>query len=178
MPEAILVLLRHPEETHAQLGAAVRLAESMGGARINALAIRETVQITPAVATTLASRAGALLVAGEDERERVLTLEDAFVCWTVAAGRLAAEIHWFETEGGTTDIVAQWGRRADAIVVGRSRREDWLSRFYELRRPSSPGPASPLPRPRGSFRNGRFVPPTPPVGSEALPAEAGVNAKV
>lgn len=91
-------------------------------------AARETVQITPAVATTLASRAGALLVAGEDERERVLTLEDSFVCWAATAGRLAAEVHWFETEGGTTDIVAQWGRRADAIVVGRPRREDWLSR--------------------------------------------------
>jgi DNA primase len=60
--------------------------------------------------------------------------------------------------------------------LGRMYREDWLSRFYEQRRPAS-GAHSPVPRPRGSFRNGRFTPPSPPVGSRARAiAAAGIDA--
>src|SRR5690348_5511291 len=101
MPEAILVLLRYPEETYALLDAAQRLAESMGGARINALAVRETVQVTPAAAATLATRAEALVAAGEDERRRVLALGASFRRWMAGAGQVAADAHWFEAEGGT-----------------------------------------------------------------------------
>jgi DNA primase len=45
-------------------------------------------------------------------------------------------------------------------------REDWLKRFYELRRPSAFTPA-PQPQRRGTFKNGRFTPPAPPVGGQA-----------
>ena len=59
--------------------------------------------------------------------------------------------------------------------LGRMYREDWLNRFYEQRRPA--GTAFPAPRPRGSFKNGRFTPPTPPVGSGARAiAAAGIDA--
>jgi DNA primase len=50
--------------------------------------------------------------------------------------------------------------------LGRIYREDWLSRFYELRRPSG-FLAAPQPQRRGTFRNGRFTPPAPPVGGQA-----------
>jgi DNA primase len=51
--------------------------------------------------------------------------------------------------------------------VGRMYREDWLNRFYEQRRPGSSAPRQPFtPAKRGSFKNGRFVPPEPPVGQE------------
>lgn len=59
--------------------------------------------------------------------------------------------------------------------LARIYREDWLSRFYDQRRPSAPlfAPA----QRRGSFKQGRFVPPTPPVGSEARAiAAAGIDA--
>jgi DNA primase len=52
--------------------------------------------------------------------------------------------------------------------LARMYREDWLNRFYAQRRPA--GPAS-VPRsftPRGTFKNGRWIPPTPPVGSHAV----------
>jgi DNA primase len=61
--------------------------------------------------------------------------------------------------------------------LGRMYREDWLSRFYELRRPSSPAPGQPQQQRRGSFRNGRFTPPPPPVGSKARAiASSGIDA--
>ncbi|MEA3058251.1 MAG: primase [Sphingomonadales bacterium] len=53
--------------------------------------------------------------------------------------------------------------------LARLYREDWLTRFYALRRPRDFGaPGNDRPRSRGgSFKNGRFVPPPPPVGDRA-----------
>ena len=61
--------------------------------------------------------------------------------------------------------------------LSRIYREDWLSRFYALRRPEGAGPR-PFAQPRrGSFKNGRFVPPTPPASSEARAiAATGIDA--
>jgi DNA primase len=51
--------------------------------------------------------------------------------------------------------------------LARLYREDWLNRFYELRRPQG-APTGPAPQRRpGSFKNGRFVPPQPPVNDKA-----------
>src|SRR4051794_18514886 len=62
--------------------------------------------------------------------------------------------------------------------LSRMYREEWLNRFYEQRRPA--GSAAPRPfakSPRGSFKNGRFVPPAPPVGAHARAiASSGIDA--
>jgi DNA primase len=53
--------------------------------------------------------------------------------------------------------------------LARLYREDWLSRFYALRRPpetTGTGARRSMGR-GGSFKNGRFVPPAPPVGDRA-----------
>ena len=53
--------------------------------------------------------------------------------------------------------------------LARLYREDWLSRFYALRRPpetTGAGARRPMGR-GGTFKNGRFVPPSPPVGDRA-----------
>jgi DNA primase len=59
--------------------------------------------------------------------------------------------------------------------LARIYREDWLTRFYERRRP-----AASAPRPsagRGTFKNGRFVPPQPPVNANARAiASSGIDA--
>jgi DNA primase len=47
--------------------------------------------------------------------------------------------------------------------LSRMYREDWLGRFFEQRRPA--GSATRPFTPRGTFKNGRFVPPEPPVGA-------------
>ena len=127
MSETILLLSRAPEEIDSLLGAGVRLAANMGGARINVLAIRETVQVTPRRAATLADRADAVLEAQDEERQRVFALKESFGEWTTSTGP-QADARWFEAEGDTTDLVAEWGRRADAIVVAKPSHEDTLGR--------------------------------------------------
>ncbi|HEX3422441.1 MAG TPA: DNA primase [Sphingomicrobium sp.] len=60
--------------------------------------------------------------------------------------------------------------------LSRMYREDWLSRFYEQRRPVG-ATSFASPQRRGSFKNGRFVPPQQPVGSNAKAiAVAGIDA--
>jgi nucleotide-binding universal stress UspA family protein len=126
MSEAILVLPRRLEEVSSLLSAAARFAEIIGGARVNILGVCETNQIAPSFAATLADRGAALLDAREEERERVVTLRELCDAWTAQAARPMIDLHWFEAEGSTADIVAQWGRRADVIVAGRPSPEDWL----------------------------------------------------
>jgi nucleotide-binding universal stress UspA family protein len=125
--ETILLLSRTPEELHSLLVAGVRLAANMGGARINVLAIRETVQVTPSGAATLAGRADALVAAQGEEWRRVATLKESFSRWTTGT-EPNADAHWFEADGETTHVVAQWGRRADVIIVGKPSHEDVLGR--------------------------------------------------
>ena len=52
--------------------------------------------------------------------------------------------------------------------LARMYREDWLNRFYDQRRPAGSGnPRAFTPQRRGSFKNGRWTPPDPPVGDKA-----------
>ncbi len=60
--------------------------------------------------------------------------------------------------------------------LARMYREDWLNRFYDQRRPLTASSFA-SPQRRGSFKNGRFVPPQPPVGSNARAiAAVGIDA--
>lgn len=127
MPQAVLVLLRHPEEAGLLLDVAARLAAMMGPARINALAIHETIEITPAGGATLADRSEAIQVARDKEHQRVRMLERVFDNWT-ATVKHTSNAHWFTAEGSTSELVAQWGRRADVIVTTRPSADDRLDR--------------------------------------------------
>lgn len=62
--------------------------------------------------------------------------------------------------------------------LSRIYREDWLNRFYEQRRPAGSGPQRTFtPHKRGTFKNGRFVPPAPPVDAKARAiANSGIDA--
>ncbi|MBV8907621.1 MAG: DNA primase [Sphingomonas sp.] len=64
--------------------------------------------------------------------------------------------------------------------LARMYREDWLGRFYELRRPagqSAPRPFAPQNERRSNFKNGRWTPPAPPVREEARSiASTGIDA--
>ncbi|MFL6735447.1 MAG: DNA primase [Sphingomonas sp.] len=61
------------------------------------------------------------------------------------------------------------------LDLGRMYREDWLSRFYDLRRPAMPSPFSSTER-RGTFKNGRFTAPPQPVDRDARAiASSGID---
>ncbi|MFL6762315.1 MAG: DNA primase [Sphingomicrobium sp.] len=61
--------------------------------------------------------------------------------------------------------------------LSRMYREDWLNRFYEQRRPTASAPRPVTQGRRGSFKNGRFIPPAPPVREEAKSiADFGIDA--
>ena len=59
--------------------------------------------------------------------------------------------------------------------LGRMYREDWLERFYQLRRPAQAPQRSFAPR--ANFKGGRWTPPPPPVREEAKSiASSGIDA--
>jgi DNA primase len=62
--------------------------------------------------------------------------------------------------------------------LARIYREDWLDRFFKQRRPEGSAAARTFtPQRRGTFKNGRFVPPALPVGSNARAiASSGIDA--
>jgi DNA primase len=61
--------------------------------------------------------------------------------------------------------------------LARIYREDWLDRFFKLRRPEGSANARPFtPQRRGTFKNGRFLSPSQPVGSNARAiASSGID---
>lgn len=127
MPQSILVFLRHPENAESLLNAAARLADMMEFACINALAIEETIELTPAAATTFAGRFEEVVAATEAERRRVLALKNIFTEW---ASRVAShsDTLWSEAEGNSSALVVRWGQRADIIVAARPLPNDRVDR--------------------------------------------------
>jgi DNA primase len=126
------------------------------------------------------------LPAGQDPDDLIKSGgRDAFEALLAATEPLDARLwrHEFEAQALTTPEA--WAALKQRLVehaaaiqhpdLARMYREDWLNRFYEIRRPASSAPA-PMQR-RGGFRNGRFTPPAPPVRPEARTiASAGIDA--
>src|SRR3954470_14205879 len=125
------------------------------------------------------------LPAGQDPDDVVRSGgRDAFEALLARPEPLDARLWRHEAEAEPLTTPEAWASlkqrlTAHAAAIGhadlaRIYREDWLSRFYERRRPSGPAPA---PQRRGSFKNGRFTPPAPPVGGEARAiASTGIDA--
>jgi DNA primase len=112
---------------------------------------------------------------------------DAFEALLATPEPLDARLwrHEFESEPlSTPEAWAGLKQRltAHAAAIGdpdlaRIYREDWLSRFYAQRRPADTGRRPFAKSPRGSFKNGRFVPPEAPPGAVMRGiGKAGVDA--
>ena len=81
-----------------------------------------------------------------------------------------------EAWAGLKQRLVDHSSQIDHADLARMYREDWLNRFYEQRRPAVAASFISPPR-RGSFKNGRFVAPQPPVGSHARAiAAVGIDA--
>lgn len=118
MPNVILAVVELPDVAARVLAAAGRLAELTGAVRINALAIRippiETVMRTEEILsekTEMRIRA--------EEHQRAAQLKSIFDAWAVTIQPLAVVTAWADVEGRADAVVAEWGRRADFIVLKR-----------------------------------------------------------
>jgi len=117
------------------------------------------------------------LPAGEDPDDVVRTGgREAFEALIAEPEPLDARLWRHELEAEPLSTPEAWAGLKDRLVayaatighpdLSRIYREDWLNRFYALRRPDQArsAPKGSFARPRGSFRNGRFVPPERPPG--------------
>jgi DNA primase len=128
------------------------------------------------------------LPSGEDPDDVVRTGgREAFEALIASPEPLDARLWRHELEAEPLTTPEAWAGLKDRLVahaatighpdLGRLYREDWLNRFYALRRPEQSRPAARASHARGSFKNGRFTPPPQPVGREARTiASSGIDA--
>jgi nucleotide-binding universal stress UspA family protein len=131
MSSVILAVLDHPPASGGVLAAAGCLADLVGGARVNALLIR-----IPPEATILPSEKVLTLQREAEMRAiqaaRAAAARTAFQAWAEATP-LGATARWIEVEGMTEDVVREWGRRADWIVVERPGHRDYGTTWHGIR---------------------------------------------
>jgi DNA primase len=108
---------------------------------------------------------------------------EAFEALLASPEPLDSRLWRHELEGEPLTTPEAWASFKERLVghaaaighadLARMYREDWLSRFYEQRRP-----AASAPRPFAkTFKNGRFVPPSKPVDAKARAiASSGIDA--
>ena len=119
MPGVVLALVEHPEAAAGTLAAARALAALMNGARITVLAVRVPPEALPAEEMTT-SHLGATFRAAE--QARIDALKARFEAWAAEASAPGVAIGWADVDGLADTVVAEWGRRADFIVLGRGGR--------------------------------------------------------
>jgi nucleotide-binding universal stress UspA family protein len=116
MPGVILVVLEYPQMAARILAAAKHLAELSGARHINVLAIRippiETIMPTEEIL----SRKNEIRIRAE-EQQRADALKTIFDAWSGSVQGVVTE--WIDVEGRADQVVGEWGRRADFIVLKR-----------------------------------------------------------
>jgi DNA primase len=117
------------------------------------------------------------LPSGQDPDDVIRTGgREAFEALLAAPEPLDARLWRHELEAEPLGTPEAWAGLKERLIayastighpdLSRLYREDWLTRFYALRRPEASRPAAKgsFARGRGSFKNGRFVPPESPPG--------------
>jgi len=131
MSSVILAVLDHPPASSGLLAAASYLADLVGGARVNALLVR-----TPPEATIVPSEEVLTLQRETEiraiEAARAAAARTVFHAWAETTPR-GATARWIEVEGMTENVVREWGRRADWIVLERPMRHDYGTTWHGLR---------------------------------------------
>jgi nucleotide-binding universal stress UspA family protein len=151
MSGVILAVLDRPEVAARLFAAAGRLADISGSRRINVLAIRTPPQSTILASEQVLSRREEMRLR-ESEGERVDELKQVFEAWR--SSNLATE--WADVEGLADQVIGEWGRRADFIVLQRpvphpqdQERRAIHAALFDTDRPVLVVPPEPEPAPFG-----------------------------
>jgi nucleotide-binding universal stress UspA family protein len=119
----VLALLERPDRAASLLAAAERLAELLGGARIDVLAVRMPPEATILPSEEVLTRERRDQVA-ESEQARLAAVPRSFEPWSRRVGAEGLSVTWCEVEGLAETAVEAWGRRADAVVLPRPDQDD------------------------------------------------------
>ncbi len=131
MSSVILAVLDHPSASGGLLAAAGCVADLVGGARVNALLVH-----IPPEATIVASEEVLTLRRETEiralEASRAAAARAMFHAWAETTP-LGATARWIEVEGMAEEVVREWGRRADWIVVERPARHEYGTTWHGIR---------------------------------------------
>lgn len=118
MGEVVVAVLNRPDEAPALLGAGTHLLGFGGGGRLRALAVRmpPAAAILPSEEVLTADREAAIRAEQENWAGQ---LRAAVQRWEAGARVRGVRTDWLDVEGDAAEVVAEHGRRADAIVVAR-----------------------------------------------------------
>jgi nucleotide-binding universal stress UspA family protein len=121
MSGVVLALVEHPDIAQRTLAAARNLAELMGSARINVLAIREPPDSSVMFSEEILTPHHPTDIRGH-ELARIAALHAAFDAWAATARAPGVTIEWTEVEGLADSLVGEWGKRSDSLVLSRPAR--------------------------------------------------------
>jgi nucleotide-binding universal stress UspA family protein len=142
----VLAVLEEAASAPAVLAGADGMAAALGGARITVLAPRTPPEAAILPTEEVLTRGGAAALRAA-ESARVGGLADAFAGWAARPGAARAQVAWHDPEHLPEAAVAEWGRRADVVVLARGEAPDRLvlhAALFGTDRPvllMPPGPA-------------------------------------
>lgn len=118
MGDVIVAALDKPETARTLLDAGTRLLEIGGGGRLKAVAVRmpPAAAIFPSEEVLTADREAAIRAEQENWAGQ---LHDVVANYTPLALSHGVHVDWLDLEGDAADVIADHGRRADAVVVAR-----------------------------------------------------------
>ncbi|CAH2601072.1 Universal stress protein [Rhodovastum atsumiense] len=126
MCDVILAVIERPETARQTLDGARRLADLMQSARINVLAPRLPPEATilPTEEVLTAHKAEQIRAR---EQARIVALRPVFDEWRQTAQDAQVTVDWADIEGPADLLTAEWGRRADIVVLDRPIRREGRS---------------------------------------------------
>jgi nucleotide-binding universal stress UspA family protein len=116
MPGVVLAVPDRPQAAPHVLTAATRLMEMTGAARL-IIRIPPEATILPSEEVLTREREARIR---RDEQHRIDAIKAIYDSWrTTAAHSSGYSTEWFEVEGLADQLIEDWGRRADFIVIRR-----------------------------------------------------------
>jgi nucleotide-binding universal stress UspA family protein len=155
MSGVILTLLERPDASRGMLAASERLADLMGGARIDVLVVRMPPEATILPSEEVLTKRQITLVKAREEA-RATALRGEFDVWAARARGEGLSANWCDLEGLVDAAIKEWGARADVIVLRRPTdndrhpaQQEIYTALFETDRPIlvvPPGPPIPFGR--------------------------------